>query len=59
MMLRASVKIISYDLLAKIINHLAGKGRIFISTEQTLPSKIQKFELDIEPNEMHDPNVLC
>jgi len=24
---------ISYDLLAKIINHLAGKGRIFISTE--------------------------
>jgi hypothetical protein len=45
---------INNNLLRKIINKLNKRGKVFISTEITLPVDLKPYELKIAPNKMHD-----
>ena len=37
-----------------IVNYLSGKGRLFISSEDRLPSHFEKFRIKVSPHKFHD-----
>jgi uncharacterized protein len=45
---------IGNDLLKKIINFLNPKGKVFITSEDSLTEELGKYQLKIKPNQMHD-----
>lgn len=45
---------IGNNLLIKIIEFLSPKGKVFITSEDTLNEELKRYQLKIKPNQMHD-----